>query len=395
MGERTQPGSGACGPACAPRQCRGPGRAGASPRQAIAGMEEDRRGADNGGGVGEQKGGRGEHPPPRRRISASPVEGREARGPGGVGGGSGRGQRPHLRVDDGHEVHEPEHHEEDEPEDGESLQGQIQHSHPRRTEEKGRRGGGCSRRRRRRLYSEAQAKPRPLAGCPHVAPHRRPPARLPPLRLPPAPRSPPPLLRRLRRPSPPGSLLSRSPPRPACLPACLSLAAAAAAAATFPLASAAVPGLTRNRLSAPLLSQTDSPRADNPVAAPPHCCQPPKPRPLWPFPASRPRPLSFCSRRLMKTRLACKAPPLPAWLPVCVEHTSAQTHTPHKGRQGGGKAGIESRWAGKQAGAMMSSVRKGKGRSSSWRSSPRREAAPLYGNWPEGLAGVGGRRELK
>lgn len=37
---------------------------------------------------------------------------------------------PHSRVDDGHEMHQPQHHEEDEPKDGHSLQGQVQQRHP-------------------------------------------------------------------------------------------------------------------------------------------------------------------------------------------------------------------------------------------------------------------------
>lgn len=37
---------------------------------------------------------------------------------------------PHSRVDDGHEMHQPQHQEEDEPEDGHSLQGQVQERHP-------------------------------------------------------------------------------------------------------------------------------------------------------------------------------------------------------------------------------------------------------------------------
>lgn len=37
---------------------------------------------------------------------------------------------PHSRVDDGHEMHQPQHQEEDEPEDGHSLQGQVQQRHP-------------------------------------------------------------------------------------------------------------------------------------------------------------------------------------------------------------------------------------------------------------------------
>lgn len=37
---------------------------------------------------------------------------------------------PHSRVDDSHEMHQPQHQEEDEPEDGHSLQGQVQQRHP-------------------------------------------------------------------------------------------------------------------------------------------------------------------------------------------------------------------------------------------------------------------------
>lgn len=39
-------------------------------------------------------------------------------------------EAPHSRVDDGHEMHQPQHQEEHEPEDGHSLQGQVQQRHP-------------------------------------------------------------------------------------------------------------------------------------------------------------------------------------------------------------------------------------------------------------------------
>lgn len=59
-----------------------------------------------------------------------------------------------LRVDDGHEVHEPEHDKEDQTEDGESLQGQRQHRHPRGA-------AAAEPRRERRDEERRDASPRP------------------------------------------------------------------------------------------------------------------------------------------------------------------------------------------------------------------------------------------